>query len=71
MTHLKKFVVIAYFVGGRQSLGVLCEWINALRREIGEDISMGRDLGRGFFHISTKSEQATQKLLMKTPHHSR
>lgn len=56
MTHLKKFVVIAYFVGGRQSLGTLCEWINALRREIGEEVSMGRDLGRGFFHITTKSE---------------
>lgn len=71
MSHFKKFVVIAHFVGRREAPGALHEWISALRREVGEDIATGRDLGRGFFHITIKSKQATEKFLMKTPHHSR
>ena len=70
MEYYRKYVVIAYFVGGKQSSVILREWIVMLASQVGEPLVLGRDLGRGFFQVITKSECAAQKVLMRTPHHS-
>jgi hypothetical protein len=71
MEQLEKKVVIAYFVGGQQSVKVLGEWLLDLGREAQEELQLGRNLGQGFFQIVCKGEATTQKVLMRTPHHSR
>ena len=70
MEYFRKYVVIAYFVGGKQNSVILRDWVATLTNQVGEPLSLGRDLGRGFFQVITKSECATQKVLMRTPHHS-
>ena len=70
MEYFRKYVVIAYFVGGKQSGAILREWLALLATQVGEPLVLGRDLGRGFFQVIAKSECAAQKILMRTPHHS-
>jgi hypothetical protein len=71
MEQLEKVVVIAYFVGSQQSSKVLGEWIISLGKEVQEELKLGRDLGQGFFQISCKGKAAAQKVLIRTPHHSK
>jgi hypothetical protein len=71
MEQLEKVVVIAYFVGGKQSTRILGDWLRDLGREVEEDLILGRDLGQGFFQITYKGEVAAQKVLMRMPHHSK
>jgi hypothetical protein len=71
MSLLEKVAVIAYFVGGPQLIRLVQEWLVELGKEVQEDLVLGRDLGQGFFQIMCKEEASTQKILMRTPHHSR
>lgn len=71
MSNLQHHSSIAYFVGGRQSSDTLRQWIASVQTQINESVTIGRDLGRGFFQIRTSSLVATQKVLMLTPHHSK
>jgi hypothetical protein len=64
-------VIIAYFVGGRQSTQVINEWASVLATELKDECRIGRDLGQGFFQVVTKQEAMTQKALMLTPHISK
>jgi hypothetical protein len=70
MEYFRKYVVIAYFVGGKQNSTILREWLAMLANQVREPLALGRDLGRGFFQVIAKSECAAQKVLMCTPHHS-
>jgi cell division inhibitor SulA len=71
MVQLEKVVVIAYFVGRQQSVKTLLEWLGDLSKETHEELVLGNNLGQGFFQITCKGEAAAQKVLMRTPHHSR
>jgi hypothetical protein len=62
--HLQKHAVLAYFVGGRQRSMMMSQWVSALQAEVGAWVGIGRDLGKGFFQIYTKSLITTQKILM-------
>jgi hypothetical protein len=42
-----------------------------LGKEVEEELTLRRDLGQGFFQIMCKGEASAQKILMRTPHHSR
>ena len=68
MEHFQSKVIIAYFVGGRISSRASSDWAKALSTEIKEACTIGRDLGSGFFQITTNGATATQKILMLTPH---
>ena len=70
MEYFRKYVVIVYFVGGKQSSLILRDWLAMLANQVGEPLSLGRDLGRGFFQVIAKSECTAQKVMMRTPHHS-
>ena len=69
--HLRKHAILAYFVGGRQRSHVVSHWISTLQIEIGAWVGIGHNLGRGFFHIYTKSLVTTQKILMLMLHRSK
>jgi hypothetical protein len=69
--HLQKHAVLAYFVGGRHRSMTMSQWVFALQAEVGAWVGIGRDLGKGFFQIYTKSLITTQKILMLTPHRSK
>jgi hypothetical protein len=71
IVHLQKHAVVAYFVGGQQSLVAINQWLSVLQRQVGDWIGLGRELGHGFFQILSKQEATTQKILMLTPHKSR
>jgi hypothetical protein len=71
MALLERVAVIAYFVGGNQPLKTLQDWLKELGAEVGEELQVGRDLGQGFFQIMCKGEASAQKVLVRTPHHSR
>ena len=71
MEQLEKIAVIAYFVGRQLTSKTLVDWFDALGKEVQEDLKFGQDLGQGFFQIMYKGEVAAQKVLMRTPHHSR
>jgi hypothetical protein len=62
MEYFRKYVVIAYFVGRKQSGSTLREWLVSLAGQVGEPLSLGRDLERGFFQIIAKSEHTTKGL---------
>jgi hypothetical protein len=51
MEYFRKYVVIAYFVGRKQSGLILREWLAALASQIGESLSLGRDLDREFSRL--------------------
>lgn len=68
--HLERHAITVYFVGGKQTPQVIQQWLATLQNEVGAWIGVGRDLGRGFFYIHTKSLPVIQKLLMLTPHQS-
>lgn len=57
--HLRKFSIVVYFVGGKQSASVLASWLADIQVQV------------GFFQISSRQELVTQRLLMLTPHRSR
>lgn len=67
----QKFVVIAYFVGGALPYASVLEWLKGIKDEISNDCKLGREIGNGLFQIVTKSEPATQKILMHSPHLSK
>ena len=71
MDHFRHKVIIAYFVGGRQSARATADWAHALSQETKEVCKIGRELGYGFFQVVTNGEAATQRLLMLTPHLSK
>jgi hypothetical protein len=71
MEHLQKHSIMAYFVGGMQRSQAVAQWVASLQAEVGAWVGIGRDLGRGFFQIYTKSFITTRKILMLTPHRSR
>ena len=64
-------MVIAYFVGGQQTKRTLSQWLRDISQDAKEELTLGRELGQGFFQIVCKNEAATQKDLMRTPHHSK
>jgi hypothetical protein len=71
MELLERVAIIAYFVGGQRSSRVLQDWLVELGREVEEELRMGRDLGQGFFQIICKGEASVQKVLIRSPHHSK
>ena len=71
MDFFQKQVVIAYFVGGQISPQALRDWLGAVSKEVSGTCQVGRDLGHGFFQVTSKDEATTQKILMFTPHLSK
>ena len=71
MDYFLKQVIIAYFVGGRQSARAMAAWVTDLSSEIKDSCKIGRELGQGFFQVVTNAETITQKILMLTPHLSK
>jgi hypothetical protein len=71
MEQVEKIVVIAYFMEGQQAPKVLLDWLADLGKEIQEELKLGMDLGHVFFQIICKGEAAAQKVLMRTPYHSK
>lgn len=71
MDFFQKKVIIAYFVGGRLPQQAMNDWIGVVAKEVEGECLIGRDLGHGFFQVTTKEEAVTQKVLMLTPHLSK
>jgi hypothetical protein len=51
--------------------GTIAAWLKDLSKETQEELQVERNLGQGFFQILCKNDAAAQKVLMRTPHHSR
>lgn len=41
--------IVAYFVGGKQPSQVLNKWLDLIQELVGDDVVLGRDLGRSLF----------------------
>lgn len=62
MDYLSRHVLIAFFVGGRPPSQSIPQWLESVQRQVGGHVSMGRNLGRGFFQIRTRDAGTAQKL---------
>lgn len=54
MEYLSRHVLSAFFVGGRPSQHSLPQWLEMVQRQAGGYVSVGRNLGRGFFNFEQK-----------------
>jgi hypothetical protein len=70
MEFLVKFATIACFVGGRPSENLLKQWLGTLGERVDGVITMGRNLGKGFFLLKANHGAVAKKLLPLTPYRS-
>lgn len=70
MEFYSQFVVIANFIGGKPNEQALHQWLVPLQSQVKGALSLGRQLGRGFFSIKTASADVVRNLLLLTPYHS-
>ena len=67
MEFLSRHVLLAFFVGGRPPQHAIPKWLELIQRQVGGFVSIGRNLGRGFFQLRTKDSGTVQKLLTSPP----
>lgn len=68
MEYLTEFTVIACFVEGRPPNHEMQLWLNQLQQKVGGSLTLGRNLGKGFFLIKSDDQDSIQKLLLATPY---
>jgi hypothetical protein len=70
MEFLARFATIACFVGGRPAENQLTQWLEALNKRVDGVITLGRNLGKGFFLLKANHEAVAKKLLPLTSYRS-
>jgi hypothetical protein len=70
MEYLVKFATIVCFVGGRPTDHQLRNWLETLCKRVDGVITLGRNLGKGFFLLKANHEEVARKLLPLTPYRS-
>lgn len=70
VNYLSEFAAIACFVGGRPPASQLRQWTEQLQHTVQGNLSIGRNLGKGFFVMKATSPEAMKRLLLTTPHRS-
>jgi hypothetical protein len=64
MEHLQTFVVVVGFIGAKPSKLALRPWLAQLQTQVSGTLTLGRNLGWGFFSIKTSDAKAVRDLLL-------
>jgi hypothetical protein len=68
MDYLAQFVVIASFIGGKPPEHMLQQWLSHLQTLVSGTLTLGHNMGKGFFVIKAGNTDTVRQLLLLTPH---